>query len=746
MSDKKQDSVSGGVSLQDVYFILFRQKWIILIFSLIGLLAAAAVCILKPPQYRSEAELSVRYMVEEKSLNAPGDEARPLDERSDSIIKTEVEILTSLDLAEQVVQVVTAERILAKEGGGSDTNRAAYIVSKGLSVDTAPASSLIRIAFQHPDPELVQPALNTIIDTYFTRHFQIHQGVGRFGDFLTNEIARLRTELDQTEKNLRDTEANSHVISTVEDARKAYSDQISKLREDIFSVKADLDEHQAMVSELENNLTVRPDNTNAEPTTEVPSDKLDAYKQICLRLETLEKKDMDYLMQGFTDENVLVKEVRGQIADVEKQKIDLEEKYPKLAGSAIAVPILTGQQPGNSMDFSTLDLPTQHIQIAALKSKLNSLESQLNQVWLEVTNFEKVDATISELQQKKQVEESNLNYFESNLERNRIDTALGDGKASNISIIQSPTPPVKGWSKKFKKKVLMVAVGGIGFGLSLAFLIEMLLDRSVRQPSEIESRLRLPLYVTIPDTARNAIGQIAGRGRLQLSNGVADANAKTAVPIAPAPWDRQHPLRPYYQGLRDRLMVYFETNNLNHKPKLVALTSCGGGAGVSSIAAGLAASLSETGDGNVLLVSMTGNQESAQQFYKGQTGCGLDDALESKTKKDALVEGNFYAVTEQAGNEKVPTHLPKRLKALMPKLKASDYDYIIFDMPPVSQISPTPKLAQFMDMVFMVVESEKTDRDVVKRATDLLAESKTHVGIVLNKSHNYVPRRLLQEL
>ncbi len=82
----------------------------------------------------------------------------------------------------------------------------------------------------------------------------------------------------------------------------------------------------------------------------------------------------------------------------------------------------------------------------------------------------------------------------------------------------------------------------------------------------------------------------------------------------------------------------------------------------------------------------------------------------------------------------------------MPKLKASDYDYIIFDMPPVSQISPTPKLAQFMDMVFMVVESEKTDRDVVKRATDLLAESKTNVGIVLNKSHNYVPRRLVQEL
>jgi len=727
------------MSLQEVYYILFRQKWIILFFSSVGLLAAVAVCLIKPPQYQSEAELSVRYMVEGKTLNAPGDETKALDERSDNIIHTELEVLQSLDLAQQVVQVVTPERILDKQGGGSDTNRAAFLVKNGLVVESIPGSTLIWITFQHPDPELVQPILNTIIDTYFTKHFQMHQGAGSFGDFLTNETARLRSELDQTEKSLREAESKSGVIASVEDTKEAYSDQISKLRESIFTAKADLDERQALVQELEKTSAVRQQTTNAEPMVEISPDALDAYKRICIRLETLEKKDVEYLMQGFTDENVLVKEVRGQIADIEKQKIDLEEKYPKLAGSAISSPNVAGQQPGNS-----IDLATQYIQITALKSKINSLESQLNQVWIEVTNFEKVDATISELQQKKQVEQANLNYFVSNQEQKRIDEALGDGKASNISIIQSPTPPSKRWTKKFQKKVMMMAVGGVGFGLALAFLIEMFLDRSVRRPSEIETRLRLPLFVTIPDTARNAIGPITVGGRLQLSNGVSDK--KTSGATALAPWDRQHPLRPFYEGLRDRLMVYFEANNLNHKPKLVAVTSCGSGAGVSSIAAGLAASLSETGDGNVLLVSMTGNQGAAQQFYKGQMGCGLDDALESGTKKDALIEGNFYAVTEQADNEKMPSHLPKRLKGLMPKLKASDYDYIIFDMPPVSQISPTPKLAQFMDMVFMVVESEKTDRDVVKRAADLLAESKTDVGIILNKNHNYVPHRLAQEL
>ena len=68
--------------------------------------------------------------------------------------------------------------------------------------------------------------------------------------------------------------------------------------------------------------------------------------------------------------------------------------------------------------------------------------------------------------------------------------------------------------------------------------------------------------------------------------------------------NRRHPLRRFYEGLRDRLVVYFEVKNLPHKPKLVGVTSCGQGAGVSSIATGLAASLSETGEGNVLLVDM----------------------------------------------------------------------------------------------------------------------------------------------
>ena len=192
-------------------------------------------------------------------------------------------------------------------------------------------------------------------------------------------------------------------------------------------------------------------------------------------------------------------------------------------------------------------------------------------------------------------------------------------------------------------------------------------------------------------------------------------------------------------------MGYFEVRNLTHKPKLVAVTGAHGKSGATTMAVGLAASLSETGDGNVLLVDMNLEHGAAHQFYKGKPGCGLDDALESKTRDSAMVQDNLYVVNGSNG-DKLPRILPKRFANLLPKLKASDYDYIIFDMPPISQTSVTLRLSGFMDMVLLVVESEKTNRGVVQRASALLAETKANVSVVLNKSHNYVPALLHTEI
>jgi uncharacterized protein involved in exopolysaccharide biosynthesis/Mrp family chromosome partitioning ATPase len=696
------------------------------------------VCLIKPPQYKSEAELSLSVL-EAKPINVPGEEARPMADPSVNIINTELEILQSLDLAQQVVQAMTPEKILAAVGGGADTNKAAYYVKKGLSVETTMGSSVFHITFQHPDKDVAQIALNEIIDGYFSKHFKMQGGGGVFGGFLTNETARLRDELAETDKQIQQAHSEIGVIAT-DDAKQVYSDQITKLRGQISSAEEDLAERQAAMKAL----TSSRGETNGAPVEKLPAEQYDAYRRICERLAILNKKEDDYLtQQGFTEENVLVKDVRRQIADAQKTRNQLEEKYPQLV--TLDIPVQNASRdPADPANNPLND----SAQIAALQTKIEFLHSQLNQIWKEATNFERVEATLSELQQKKESAVANLKYFTDHLDRSHIDEALNEGKASNISIIQSPTPPLKGWSTKFKKKLGMLAAGGIVAGLALAFALELFLDRSVKRSSDIENKLGLPVFISIPNMAKGASGKhnrLVGDGQRRLANAsanVADAEGATVHSIAP--WDHEHPLRRFYEGLRDRLIVYFEVRNVTHNPKLVAVTSCNHGAGVSSIAAGLAATLSETGDGNVLLVNISGERGAAQQFYKGELGYSLDEVLDSE-KKGALVKANLYTTVEQANGDMLPANLPKKLSALMPKLRASQYDYIIFDMPPVNQTSATARLSGLMDQVLLVIESEKTNQDVVKQVTKLLGESKANVSTVLNKTKTYVPLQLHQE-
>jgi uncharacterized protein involved in exopolysaccharide biosynthesis/Mrp family chromosome partitioning ATPase len=725
----------GGMSLGDIYFTLFRHKRKILLFSTSGVLAALALLIFKPPLYESKTELDILYVVQGKSFSPPGEDANtvPLNGQGYDIILTELKILQSMDVVMDAVQMVGAEKILAKTSGGNNTNQAASLIAKNLIVESTPGSSVIDIALQHPDPAMVQPILSEIIACYFRKHTQVHLGSVMSGDYSIQETNRLYKALAQTKEELKNAKNLAGVFS-IDAADKSYEEQLSQIRTKLFAAEAELVERREMLKAISDTASPTAQSTN-EAAAAISPDKVDEYRNLCTRLDLLRKKEQDLLLQ-YTDQSVPIKDLRAQIAGNETLKKKLETEDPRLA--SLGVPL--GQT-----DHSIISLTDNKAQITMLETRVRILNSQLNQVQSSAAKIDESKTTIMELEQRQRRQEAELEYFLRNLEQARIDTMIGAGKAPNIGIIQSPSPPVKQWPKKLKKMAAILAVGGIAAGLALAFLIEMFLDRSLKRPVEIETKLGLPLFISIPDFTKNGYPRtkIKGKNPLLLTETAGkDASENTAL----APWNRQHPLRRFCEGLRDRLIVHFEVKNVTHKPKLVAVTSCAKGAGVSSVASGLAASLSETGDGNVLLVDMNVEGGAAQQFYKGKLGCGVDDVLETEARKNALVQKNLYVAAQpMESSDKLPSVLPKHLMGLIPKLKASDYDYIIFDMPAVTQTSMTPRLARLMDMVLLVIESEKTNQEVAKKVISLLGESKANVTTVLNKTRSYVPAKLHQE-
>ncbi len=97
------------------------------------------------------------------------------------------------------------------------------------------------------------------------------------------------------------------------------------------------------------------------------------------------------------------------------------------------------------------------------------------------------------LDRRKQMEDAEYRSLEANLKNAKIDQTLDPSRMPNITVVQQPTEPIKTYDEKIKKMILGLAGGGLALGLGLAFLIELLFDRRVKRPIEIQTRLQLPL-------------------------------------------------------------------------------------------------------------------------------------------------------------------------------------------------------------------------------------------------------------
>src|SRR6266487_2465915 len=315
-------------------------------------------------------------------------------------------------------------------------------------------------------------------------------------------------------------------------------------------------------------------------------------------------------------------------------------------------------------------------QVAGIEAKVEILKARLRDVQQRMKQLSELGPQMEELERKRELDEANYKYFAASLEKARIDEALDPSKMPNISAVQRPSPPMLE-TKTRNKIALGLAGGGIALGIALVLLRGLVLNRTVGRPLELETQWHIPLMLSIPySNARNGHLALPPNG----SPANAGALAKRPRHSKLAPWETGHFIRPYCDAIRDRLGLYFELNHLTHKPKLVGIAGFSQAAGASTLAAGLAASLSETNDGKVLLVDVNLGPEDVHQFFKGKPAYSLSAALKPKGAIASAAD-NLYLATVGSPNAGPAQLGLKKFFDMMPNLKASDLDYIIFDMP-----------------------------------------------------------------
>lgn len=376
--------------------------------------------------------------------------------------------------------------------------------------------------------------------------------------------------------------------------------------------------------------------------------------------------------------------------------------------------------------------------LAGTQAKVEALKSQLREIQQKTKQLTDLAPQIEELERKREMDATNYKYFATALEKARIDEALDPAKIPNISAVQRPSPPSVVTAKR-NKIVVGLAGGGLALGVALVLLRGLVLNRTVGRPLQLETQLNIPLMLSIPySNVRNGQLALPANGSTAKPKALATRRRHTQI----APWEAGHFIRPYCEAIRDRLGLYFELNHLTHKPKLVGVVGFSEAAGTSTLAAGLASALSETDDGKVLLVDANLGPEEVHPFFKGKPAYPLKAALKPNGAI-ASASDNLYLATVGSSNGGGPAQLGlKNFFDMMPNLKASDFDYIIFDMPALSQTSPTWGMAAFMDKLLVVIEAEKNSRDQIKRAYRKLVAERENVSVVVNKTRSYVPKWL----
>jgi capsular exopolysaccharide synthesis family protein len=258
---------------------------------------------------------------------------------------------------------------------------------------------------------------------------------------------------------------------------------------------------------------------------------------------------------------------------------------------------------------------------------------------------------------------------------------------------------------------LIGAAVGLGLAIALIVLFEWL-DDHLSSPDEIQKLFGLDLLTVIP----------------QLSSDQRQKKAEETPELA--------------EGCRT-LCASLNIAQIQRSFKLVMVTSALAGEGKSTVASNIASFLAMSGK-RVLLVDSDLRHPVLDQHFQLENDQGLSNALiEMQIKGDQRLDGQPTEIPSlrvlTAGI--LPSNPSELLQSPMAHQlfnhfrNTKDFDYVIFDTPPLLPIADAQILASYIQVTILVADASKTPRKALARAKEVLNRTGTRIlGVTLNKS------------
>ena len=308
----------------------------------------------------------------------------------------------------------------------------------------------------------------------------------------------------------------------------------------------------------------------------------------------------------------------------------------------------------------------------------------------------------------------------------RIDTIV-EGTSAKVAeaavVASSPSSP------DYLKNSLIGLLAGVVLAVA-GIVIRELLDTTIRAEEDIARICTHPVLASVPDMSAPGKG-----GRYQRSS-YASRTENQQEPVLIG-GDISFAASEAYKLLRTKLQYSFadESNS-----RVIGVSSALTGEGKSLTAINLAHSLSQL-DKKVLLMDCDMRRPSLATKLPISKRPGLSGYLTSQNHLDELmqdcnIKGDEKAFHVIAAGQNPPNPIEllssARMNRLLTKLRET-YDYIILDLPPVSEVSDSLAVAKMVDGILLVVRQHYCQRPALSAASRQFAFVDGRIlGVVYN--------------
>ena len=483
--DERREAFS--LSLRDVVAPLFRHRRLIAVSFLGICLGSVVAAFLLPKQYQAEMKILVkRERVDPILTTDKTTVVEPHSEVSEEEVQSEVELLRSRDLLENVVKT---SGLAPSVNGQNDRERAAGLaravrnLEKNLQVEPLRKTNLIRATYQSRNPEQAARVLNTLSNLYLEKHLAVHRLPGAF-DFFQKQTERYRNELTANEEHLIRFDSESGLVSPQlekEITLRKQSEFDAALRE----TRADIAETNQRISALGAQLVATsPRITTLERTSDNPL----LEQQLRSTLLSLELKRTE-LLSKFAPEYPLVQEVEKQIAQAQTA-IAAAEQSPVREET-------TDRDP--TYAWMREELAKNRAQLIALRARAEALAPVVEAYQAKSHSLDEKGATQNDLVRAAKAAEQNYLMYLQKQEEARISDALDRNRIVNVAIAESATVP----ALPTHSTLFTLLLGGLlatGLSLASAYVADYI-DPSFRTPQELYNTLDVPVLAAVPREA-----------------------------------------------------------------------------------------------------------------------------------------------------------------------------------------------------------------------------------------------------